>query len=238
MVRLASKWPGAALTAPAVTQEVVAPMHCDSIQPRPRGTGSLLRHTHKDGRETWYGKWWSGGRQIMRVLGPVRPPRSREGLTRSQAEAALRQAIEASRTTRRLNERLDLAEAGRRYLANREAIGLKPGTLADYESFLRVHTSPTSVTGPSTRSRPRTSRRSSAQNDRTAARPRASSTTSASSKPFSPTPSNAAGAPATPSPRSTSPATNATTRSATSPTPSSRHSSPTPPTTSSATSST
>ena len=117
-------------------------MHRDSIQPRPRGTGSLLRHTHKSGCESWYGKWWADGRQVMRCLGPVRPPRSRQGLTRSQAEAALRQAIEASRTSRRLSERIDLAEAGRRYLANREAIGLKPGTLADYESFLRVHLLP------------------------------------------------------------------------------------------------
>src|SRR3954451_7981513 len=102
-------------------------MQRDSIQPRPRGTGSLLRHTHRDGSESWYGKWWSDGRQVTRCFGPVRPPRSREGLTRTQAEAALRQAIEASRTACRLTERLDLAEAGRRYLANRETIGLKSG---------------------------------------------------------------------------------------------------------------
>lgn len=78
----------------------------------------------------------------MRCFGPVRPPRSREGFTRSQAEAALRQALEAGRTTRRLTERIDLAEAGRRYVANRETIGLKSGTLADYESFLRVQLLP------------------------------------------------------------------------------------------------
>ncbi len=117
-------------------------MHRDSIQPRPRGTGSLLRHTHKSGCESWYGKWWADGRQVMRCLGPVRPPRSRQGLTRSQAEAALRQAIEAAAPAAGSSDRIDLAEAGRRYLANREAIGLKPGTLADYESFLRVHLLP------------------------------------------------------------------------------------------------
>ena len=79
-------------------------MHRDSIQPRPRGTGSLLRHTHRNGAETWYGRWWVDGRQVMRRLGPVRPPRSRTGLTRSQAEAALRQAIENSRGARRTDE--------------------------------------------------------------------------------------------------------------------------------------
>jgi integrase len=117
-------------------------MHSDSTQPRPRGTGSLLRHVHRSGGETWYGRWWVNGGQVMRRLGSVRAGTTREGLTRSQAEAELRRAIEASRTTSQQSERLDLAEAGRRYLANREAIGLKPGTLSDYESYLRVHLLP------------------------------------------------------------------------------------------------
>jgi integrase len=77
----------------------------------------------------------------MRRLGSVRAG-TRVGLTRSQAEAALRQAIESSQTIRVASARLDLAEAGRRYLENREAIGLKPGTLTDYESYLRVHLVP------------------------------------------------------------------------------------------------
>src|SRR4029079_12567868 len=38
---------------------------------------------------------------------------------------------------------LAFAEASRRFLEHREAIGLKPGTLADYESYLRVHLAPT-----------------------------------------------------------------------------------------------
>jgi integrase len=116
-------------------------MHSDSTQPRPRGTGSLLRHAHKSGAETWYGKWWTNGGQVMRRLGSVRAG-TRDGLTRSQAEAALRRAIESSQTARLRSERLDLAEAGRRYLENREAIGLKPGTMSDYESYLRVHLVP------------------------------------------------------------------------------------------------
>jgi integrase len=116
-------------------------MHRDSTQRRPRGTGSLLRHAHRSGGETWYGKWWTNGGQVMRRLGSVRAG-TRDGLTRSQAEAALRRAIEDSQTIRPVSERLDLAEAGRRYLENREAIGLKPGTLSDYGSYLRVHLLP------------------------------------------------------------------------------------------------
>jgi integrase len=117
-------------------------MHSDSTQQRPRGTGSLLRHAHQSGAETWYGKWWANGGQTMRRLGSVRAGTTRDGLTRSQAEAELRRAIEASQTKSQHSERLDLAEAGRRYLANREAIGLKAGTLSDYESYLRVHLLP------------------------------------------------------------------------------------------------
>src|SRR3954471_13566896 len=97
-----------------------APMHSDSTQPRPRGTGSLLRHAHRSGGETWYGKWWVNGGQVMRRLGSVRAGTTRDGLTRSQAEAELRRAMESSQTTRPVSKRIDLAEAGRRYLENRE----------------------------------------------------------------------------------------------------------------------
>jgi integrase len=40
------------------------------------------------------------------------------------------------------DERPDLVEAGRRYLSNRETVGLKHSTLLDYESCLRVHLIP------------------------------------------------------------------------------------------------
>jgi integrase len=133
---------GRCWNSPGPAQEVSAPMHRDSTQRRPRGTGSLLRHAHRSGGETWYGKWWTNGAQVMRRLGEVRANGTRDGLTRSQAEAALRRAIEDSQTIRPVSKRLYLAEAGRRYLENREAIGLKPGTLSDYESYMRVHLLP------------------------------------------------------------------------------------------------
>jgi integrase len=37
---------------------------------------------------------------------------------------------------------IDVAEAGRRYITNREMLGLKTSTLSDYESYLRVHLIP------------------------------------------------------------------------------------------------
>jgi integrase len=110
--------------------------------PRPRGTGSLLRYRHRSGKETWYGKWRVDGRQVMRVLGPVRAPGTSDGLTEHQAEAALHLAMRARSPHAANTAAIDVAEAGRRYLVNREAYGLKRSTLLDYESYLRVHLVP------------------------------------------------------------------------------------------------
>src|SRR4051812_22514225 len=109
---------------------------------RPHGTGSLLRHRHRSGAETWYGKWRTNGRQVMRALGPARHVDGSAGLTAEQAGAALLAAIVGSKTTTVSSDVIDVAEAGRRYIANREMLGLKSGTLSDYESYLRVHLVP------------------------------------------------------------------------------------------------
>lgn len=110
---------------------------------RPRGTGSLFVRRDAAGRETYYGKWRTPvGEQKLRALGLKRQPGSSVGLTQTQAEAELRRRIEASLTERPLAERIDVAEAGRRYLTHLEMLGRKPGTLADYESYLRVHLVP------------------------------------------------------------------------------------------------
>lgn len=117
-------------------------MQRDSIRPRPRGTGSLLVHTHRSGHASWYGKWRIEGRQVMRALGRVRLPGSQDGLTREEAEEALRHAIATVPNQAKQFETIDVGEAGRRYLVNREAYGLKRSTLMDYESYLRVHLVP------------------------------------------------------------------------------------------------
>ena len=83
----------------------------------------------------------------MRKLGPVRTTRARSGLTRVQAEAALRREIEQTRTPPQVAQvptfqGLTVGEAGRRYIEHKQTIGLKRSTLSDYESYLRVHLVP------------------------------------------------------------------------------------------------
>jgi integrase len=129
---------GRCANSPGPAQEGLAPMHRDSTHGSTRD-GSLLRRENADGSESWYGKWREGGRQVMRVLGPVRRGRRAGGLTKSEAEAALRNIVTDPATA---TGGPTLAEAGRRYLAHKQSLGLKPGTLSDYESALRVHLVP------------------------------------------------------------------------------------------------
>ena len=123
---------------------------------RSYGTGALLVRADRNGRETWYGKWWHDGRQIKRRLGLVRAPgvRGAEGtLTRSGAEQALRDAqalhaTEAERTAsltpgRRFD---DLADA---YLDHLTMLGRKNSTISDVRGhlvhWLRPHFAETAV---------------------------------------------------------------------------------------------
>ena len=92
---------------------------------RPPGTGSLLVRRDRAGRETWYGKWRVGERQVMRRLGPRREPGASVGLTRTQAEAELRRLI-AEENGSLGAERLDLEQLAPRFLAHKETIGPAP----------------------------------------------------------------------------------------------------------------
>ena len=100
-------------------------MRSDSTQPRPRGTGSLLRHASRSGDQSWYGKWRvEGGAQVM-------------------AEAAFRRAIadrDLSKPDR--TNGMTVGLAGQRLLDRLAALGRKRSTLMDYESTLRVHLVP------------------------------------------------------------------------------------------------
>jgi hypothetical protein len=110
-----------------------------AVAKRPQGTGSLFVRTDKRGRETWYAQWRVDGKLVKKRLGPKRLPSSAEGLTKSQAERELRRLVESvtvAPTT------IDLAEAGRRWLAHLETIGRRRSTLMDYESAVRVHLVP------------------------------------------------------------------------------------------------
>ena len=105
---------------------------------RSHGTGSLYVRADSSGRESWYGQWRAHDARHKRCIGPKRRPGSRDGLTRTQAEAKLRGLIAESPPARPTNERLTLAEVAPRYLANLRAKGRKRSTLVAAESCLNV----------------------------------------------------------------------------------------------------
>ena len=109
---------------------------------RSYGTGSLYAKADGNGRETWYGHWRANGRQVKRRIGLKRREGSSEGLTKTQAEAALRRLIVETQTVRPAGERLGVEEVARRYLVHAERRGRKPSTLANIESEVRVHLAP------------------------------------------------------------------------------------------------
>src|SRR4051812_27946986 len=62
---------------------------------RPRrayGSGSVFVEPRSRGRNVFVGQFSIAGRQYQRVLGPVRAPGSKDGMTRAMAEGKLREA--------------------------------------------------------------------------------------------------------------------------------------------------
>ncbi len=105
---------------------------------RPRGTGAVFQKA-----ERWYGQWYVRGRLIKRSLGPVRQPGTRDGLTKTQAEARLRDLIsETNAAPPPIAERVTVAQAGERHLRQLALKGRKASTTDNYESYLRVHIEP------------------------------------------------------------------------------------------------
>jgi hypothetical protein len=80
------------------------------------GTGSLELRPDKYGREVYYARFYSGGRQLKRRLGPKRKAGETTGLTKAAAERALQKLIEAHLRLVPVAERVDLRTAGERYL--------------------------------------------------------------------------------------------------------------------------
>jgi hypothetical protein len=102
------------------------------------GTGTLYRRTDAHGREWWYGRWHNGTSRPNRKIGPIRTRGGEEGLTRREAEQALRKLIDAEQP-KYAGADITVAEAGERLLRHLEAKGLKPTTLGTYDSALRTH---------------------------------------------------------------------------------------------------
>jgi integrase len=110
---------------------------------RQAGTGSLLVHTDKAGRGTWYGKVSVGGRQVKRKLGRRREPGGTIGLTKRQAERALRELIAELQAAPPPEERISFATAAERYLRHIEVVRRRrETTVRDYHSIVRRHLSP------------------------------------------------------------------------------------------------
>ncbi len=107
------------------------------LQRRSYGTGSLIVRVDGNGRETWHGKWRAHGRQVMRRVGPKRAPGTRDGLTRLQAEDRLREVIARTSVEARVTTRMDIGEAGRRYVEKMREGGRKPSSVRSVESHLR-----------------------------------------------------------------------------------------------------
>jgi integrase len=110
---------------------------------RSYGTGALSVRRDKGGADTWYGMWYAHGRRVKRRIGPKREAGSRQGLTRTQAEAELRRLTAETRVTARpTGERLSVAEVSSRYVVHAERRGRKLSTRLHIESETRVHLVP------------------------------------------------------------------------------------------------
>ena len=109
----------------------------DKRTKRRYGSGAVIVH-----RGAWYGRWWVGDRYVKRKLGGIREPGSREGLTRKQAEMALRRLMTEVRVVQP-EERMSFQEAGDRYLHHIEHVKRrKPSTVQDYRIILNKHLVP------------------------------------------------------------------------------------------------
>ncbi len=119
-----------------------AERHNHPVARRAYGSGSLRSKRLKSGQETWVGLWYdAAGTRVKRHVGPKRMAGQKEGLTKSQAERALRKLIDAHVPAERA-ERMTIGEAGEKYVASREALGRSPATVEDYGSIVRIHLGP------------------------------------------------------------------------------------------------
>jgi integrase len=108
---------------------------------RSYGSGSLYVRADANGRESWYGRWYTAGQQLQRRIGHKRLPGTRVGLTRTQAERELARRIELERPAVRSG--LTIKSAAERYLDHLELVlERKPTTIGDYRSMLRRHIEP------------------------------------------------------------------------------------------------
>jgi hypothetical protein len=108
-------------------------MHAQRSAKRAYGSGSIYEH-----HGAWYGRWrpHPGAAQLKRKLGPRRTRGGTDGLTRSEAEARLRElmAIEAtgSAAAARHAGAYTVEQLGQMYIEHARKLGRKESTLTDY----------------------------------------------------------------------------------------------------------
>jgi integrase len=108
---------------------------------RSYGSGSLFPQTDTTGKESWYGRWYIGGQQVKRKIGPKRVRGSREGLTRAQAEREMRRRMQTEKPV--IRSRVTVGDLATRYMEHLEQVlERKPTTLGDYRSMLGKHIEP------------------------------------------------------------------------------------------------
>jgi integrase len=112
-------------------------MSANGNRRRTCGTGSIIE---KNGH--YYAQWRANGRLIKRKLGPVRVAGTREGMTKTMAEAKLRSLISELVPPPPVVERLTVDEVGARLIAHLTTMRRKDSTTESYESYLRVHIAP------------------------------------------------------------------------------------------------
>jgi integrase len=108
---------------------------------RSHGTGTLRVQTRRDGRQLWYGRWYSGSRRRHRQIGLKRIRGTKKGLTKTEAEAALRRMMLGDRPPQ-VGEEVTFATAAELMLRELEEIDRKPSTLANYRGKLRFRLLP------------------------------------------------------------------------------------------------
>ena len=114
---------------------------------RSRGTGSLSERADSTGRRSWVGMWRDGsGRQVKRVLGPVRVKGSPVGLSKTEANEELRKLMSAVRPadTRVTPQsmRLTVKTVGDLIGERQRVAGRRPATIRAFEVNVRVHLVP------------------------------------------------------------------------------------------------
>ena len=104
---------------------------------RAYGTGSL-----RVVGTTWVGSWYGpDGRRVKRKVGPVRAPGTTDGLSRAQAEKALRRLREQEDELV-ATHRITMEEAGAEHLMRLELKGRKKSHRLTVASDLRIHLVP------------------------------------------------------------------------------------------------